>query len=135
MAFRFSGSGKESPRTTRDTDKVGMRTPLRSNCIQEKTQIKFEPSTRGNKKLYTQESSMMPIVRRISPMANICTLCAWQASLPIYEWQIRTPSRGSFLVNGGFKLNASRAVTSTDAVCAGEFVRPRVTRKRKKHLK
>ena len=31
----------------------------------------------------------------ISPMANICSLCAWQASLPISERQIRTHIRAS----------------------------------------
>ena len=40
--------------------------------------------------------------------ANICALFAWQASLPIFEWQMRTPSHGNFAREGALDLDAGR---------------------------
>ena len=47
-----------------------------------------------------------PQLTGISPLANICSLCAWQASLPIFERQMRTHSARELCKKGSGSLNA-----------------------------
>ena len=56
----------------------------------------------------------------ISPSANICSLCAWQASLPIFERQMRTHSARGLCKKGCYSLNARFVQReSYSFMCAG----------------
>ena len=69
----------------------------------------------------------------ISPLANICSLCAWQASLPIYERQMRTHAHGYSELTWAKAQMRAKCDWELKALCAPGEVPSTLHQKKEKH--